>query len=174
MTRIHLVVFTTAVAFAVGCGSTSGPSVTPTTADPATVSKYFLTDEPSDAKSVVDVKASAKDGEEVTLVGRIGGSTSPFVSGRASFTIVDMSFVPCSERPGDSCPTPWDYCCDTDQLPAGTAVVKVVDADGKTLAKDAEQDLGMKALQTIVVKGKAVKDEAGNLTVLAPALFVKK
>jgi hypothetical protein len=120
---------------------------------------------------VLDAKASAQD---VTLVGRIGGSLSPFVSGRASFTVVDASLVPCSENPGDTCPTPWDYCCDTDKLPAATAVVKLVDADGATVAKDAKRDLGMKELQTVVVKGKAKRDEAGNLTVLAPAVFVKK
>lgn len=32
----------------------------------------------------------------------------------------------------------------------------------------------MKELQTLVVKGTAKRDEAGNLTVLVPAVFVKK
>ena len=82
--------------------------------------------------------------------------------------------MPCSERENDTCKTPWDYCCDTDRLPAGTAVVKVVDDDGKTVALDAKAAMGMKELQTIVVKGKAKRDEAGNLVVLAPAVFVKK
>lgn len=159
------------LALAIGCSSSSptGNSASP----PAGVAQYFLTAEPAAAKSVVDAKKSAQDGEEVTLVGRIGGSESPFVSGRASFTVVDLSLVPCSERPGDSCKTPWDYCCDTDTLPSSTAVVKIVDGEGKTVAKDAQKDLGMKELQTVTVKGKAKRDEAGNLVVLASAVFVK-
>lgn len=156
-----------------GCMNDENPSVS--VAQPsADAKKYFLTDEPADAKSVIDVKKDAKDGDDVIVVGRIGGSDSPFVSGRASFTVVDTTFIPCNERPGDTCEVPWDYCCDTDRLPSGIAVVKVVDADGKTIALDAKTDLGMKELQTVVVKGKAKRDEAGNLTVLAPALFVRK
>ena len=140
---------------------------------PAGVSMYFLTEEPAAAKSVFAAKKSVQDGEEVTLVGRIGGSHSPFVAGRASFTVVDVSLVPCNERPDDLCITPWDYCCDKDRLPEATAVVKIVDADGKTIAKDAQKDLGMKELQTVTVKGKAKRDEAGNLVVQALAVFVK-
>ena len=158
---------------ALGMGCTPS-SLTADSASPsAEVAKYFLDEEPAAAKSVVDAKKSAQDGEEVTLVGRIGGSESPFVSGRASFTVVDLSLVPCNERPGDSCKTPWDYCCDTDILPASTAVVKIIDGEGKTVAKDAQKDLGMKELQTVTVKGKAKRDEAGNLVVLASAVFVK-
>lgn len=157
-----------------GCGSPSNSASNAPAADPAAVAKYLLAEEPADAKSVVETKSTAKDGEEVTLVGRIGGSQSPFVADRASFTIVDTTLVPCSERPGDSCPTPWDYCCDTDQLPKATAVVKVVDAEGKTVAVDAKRGLGMKELQTVIVKGTAKRDEAGNLTVLSPAIFVRK
>ena len=157
---------------AIGCSSSSPTAIS---APPsAEVAKYFLDEEPAAAKSVVDAKKSAQDGEEVTLVGRIGGSESPFVAGRASFTIVDVARVPCSEIPGDNCPTPWDYCCDPDIGPESTAVVKIVDGDGKTIAKDAQTDLGMKELQTVTVKGKAKRDEAGNLVVLASAVFVNK
>jgi hypothetical protein len=161
------------VAFCLGCNTGSGPNPAP--AGPtAEAAKYLLKQEPAEPKSVAEVKESAADGDEVTLVGRIGGSVSPFVSGRASFTVVDTSFTPCNEIEGDSCKTPWDYCCDTDRLPGGTAVVKVVDADGKTLAMDAKQQMGLSELQTVVVKGKAKRDEAGNLTVLAPAVFVRR
>jgi hypothetical protein len=155
-----------------GCGSSE--KVAETSKPSAAAEKYLLPDEPHDAQSVMATKESAKDGEEVTLVGRIGGSESPFVNGRAAFTLVDTSLVPCSEREGDSCQTPWDYCCDTDALPKATAVVKVVDEAGQTISLDAKKDLGLKELQTIVVRGKAKRDEAGNLTVTSPAIFVKK
>jgi len=173
MSCLRMLVVVSVVALCVGCDT--GPGKTAGPAGPTTeAAKYLLAEEPASPKSVSEVKESAEDGEEVTLVGRIGGSESPFVSGRASFTIVDASFVPCNEREGDSCKTPWDYCCDADQLPGGTAVVKVVDSDGKTLPLDAKKQMGMTELQTVVVKGKAKRDEAGNLTVLAPAVFVRR
>ena len=172
MSRFVLIALAGFVSVLVGCGSGSTPTAAPQPS--AEAAKYFLAAEPGEANSVGQVKETAQNGDEVTLVGRIGGSTSPFVSGRASFTVVDTSLVPCNERQGDSCQTPWDYCCDTDQLPANTAVVKLVDEQGKTVALDAKDKLGMKELQTVVVKGKAKRDEAGNLTVLAPSLYVRK
>jgi hypothetical protein len=158
----------------IGCGSTTNPAAQAPPPDQDAMAKYLLSAEPADAKSVVETKTSAKDGEEITLVGRIGGSQTPFVSDRASFTIVDTALIPCSEKPGESCRTPWDYCCDLDQLPKATAMVKVVDADGQTVPLDAKRDLGMQELQTVIVKGTAKRDEAGNLTVLTPAVYVKK
>lgn len=172
MIRTQLFVVAGLVACVLGCGTNSAP---PAAAKPSVeAEKYLLSEEPADAQSVIAAKESAKDGEDVTLVGRIGGSESPFVSGRAAFTLVDTTLVPCSEREGDSCTTPWDYCCDTDQLPKATAVVKLVDDQGQTIAMDGKKDLGLKELQTIVVRGKAKRDEAGNLTVISPAIFVKK
>jgi hypothetical protein len=53
------------------------------------------------------------------------------------------------------------------------ATVKFVDANGKTIESDARQLLGLKELQSVVVKGKAQRDEAGNLTVLASGVFVQ-
>jgi hypothetical protein len=88
--------------------------------------------------------------------------------------IVDPSLVPCSERAGDSCPTPWDYCCDTDRLAESKATIKFVDDHGDTLATDARQLLGLKELQHVTVRGQAKRDDAGNLTVLATGIYVKR
>ena len=72
--------------------------------------KYVLASEPTGVKGIKEIKQKAKDGEEVVIVGRIGGSKTPF-TGRAAFTVVDTSFVPCNEKeePEDSL-TPWDFC----------------------------------------------------------------
>jgi hypothetical protein len=51
--------------------------------------KYLLPSEPAGAKGVIDVRKDAKDGEEVVVVGRVGGSSTPFTPGRTSFLIVD-------------------------------------------------------------------------------------
>ena len=39
---------------------------------------------------------------------------------------------------------------------------------------DARELFDVKELMTVVVRGKALRDDAGNLTVLATAIFVKK
>jgi len=130
----------------------------------------LLHEQPADAKPVGDVRESAEDGVDVTILGRIGGGANPWVDGRAAFTIVDPKVAPC--HPSEGCPTPWDYCCSTDQLPKNSAMIKIVDTAGGTVEQDARQLLGVKELQTVVVKGKAKRDEAGNLTVLANGVFI--
>jgi len=107
------------------------------------------------------------------VVGRIGGSANPWVEGRAAFSIVDLSLKACSDREGDECAMPWDYCCETDLLPKATVLVKVVDDSGNLVATDARELLQAKELQTVVVEGKAKRDEAGNLTVLAGGVYAK-
>jgi hypothetical protein len=135
---------------------------------------YLLAVEPTGAKAVLEAKEAVKDGDEVIVEGRVGGSQKPFLEGLAGFTIVDPSLKSCSDIPGDACPTPWDYCCeDRTNLKRGTALVKFVDEDGKTLKKDARELLGVALLQTVVVRGKAKRDADGNLTVLANALYVR-
>ena len=158
----------------VGCGQPTPPPA-PTTKTPAPKidgTKFVLADEPADAKTVDEVREAAKDGDDVVIVGRIGGDRDPWVADRAAFLIVDPSRIPCNERTGDSCKTPWDYCCETD-LAKSKATIKFVDDAGKTLANDARQLFNVKELQTVVVKGQAKRDEAGNLTVLASGLFVR-
>ena len=54
------------------------------------------------------------------------------------------------------------------------ALVKVVDEDGSLVKADAKGLLDVKELSTVVIKGKAQRDDAGNLTVLASGVFVKK
>lgn len=156
-----------------GCNQPSGgPSPKATTSVSETVSdaSFLLADQPVDAKPVGDVRESAEDGADVAILGRIGGGENPWVDGRAAFTIVDPKLEPC--KPEEGCPTPWDYCCSTDLLPKNRALVKFVTTEGDTMEQDARKLLGVKELQTVVVKGKAKRDEAGNLTVHAEGLFV--
>ena len=159
-------------AFVLGCGGSTAPT---NSAGPSPEgAAYILASEPTAAQSVKEVRADAQDAQEVTLVGRIGGDENPWVEGQAAFLIVDKSLKPCNEQHDDACATPWDYCCDTDALPANKVLVKVVDASGKPIATDARKLLGLKELQTVVVHGKAQRDEAGNLSVMADGIFVSK
>ena len=156
-----------------GCAKTDAPSP-PGTQAAAADGKYLLPEEPAGAQGVIAAKKEAKDGQDVVVVGRIGGSAKPWVEGRATFWIVDPSFKPCNETEDDACPTPWDYCCDDpDALRKGMATVKVVDDRGQAVPTDARQLLRLKELQTVVVRGQAKRDEQGNLTILASDLYVR-
>jgi hypothetical protein len=133
---------------------------------------YVLATEPEGAAGVGEVRESSNDKDEVTVVGRIGGSEEPFVDGLAAFTIVDPKVAHCSEEEG--CPTPWDYCCTQNEVKDNIATVRVVDDQGQLVAQDAKELLGVKELSTVVVKGTAQRDDQGNLTVLAEKVFVKE
>lgn len=159
-----------------GC-STSEPAAKPAPVAAAPTASaegkaYILASEPADAKGVNATRKDSKDADEIAIVGRIGGDANPWVEDQAVFMIVDEKLNPCADEEG--CPTPWDYCCSTDLLPDNKAMVKFVDDKGEPLSTDARKLLGLKELQTVVVHGKAKRDEAGNLTVLADGIFVRK
>jgi hypothetical protein len=154
------------VSMIAGCGRPQGGPGAMTSDSP-----YRLKLEPSGATDVLAVKETAKDSDEVTIVGRIGGDAKPWVDGIAAFTVVDLSLKPCDEKEG--CETPWDYCCDVDATNKGKAMIKVVDKSGNPVTTDARQLLAVKELNTVVVRGKAKRDDAGNLTVLAEGVFVR-
>ena len=122
---------------------------------------------------MIEVRESAKDEDEVVVIGRIGGSQNPWVEGLAAFSIVDSSLRACSDREGDDCPYPWDYCCETDRLPKSQLLVKIVDNTEELVSADARDLLQVKELQTVVVRGTARRDDAGNLAVLAGGVYVR-
>ena len=132
----------------------------------------MLASQPAGAKGVAEVRQSAKDGDEVVVTGRVGGDAEPFIDGAAAFTIVDPALQPCPADEG--CPTPWDYCCDVDKTAANKAMVKVVDEQGRTVTTDARKLLNVEPLSEVVVHGRAKRDDAGNLTVLADGVYVSR
>jgi len=161
-----------------GCGGNEPAPPNPSkekSPNAGTGGKFLLASEPTGARGILDIKKDAKDGDEVVLLGRIGGSKTPF-TGRAAFTVVDASFTACSEIEGDTCPTPWDFCCAAppDELAKGTLLVKFVDENGKTLAQDAKALLGISELQTIVVRGHVRQGADNSLSLVASGIFIKK
>lgn len=141
--------------------------------------KFLLASEPAGGQDVSQVVNSAKNDDDVVIVGRIGGEKMPWIKNRAAFRIVDPSLPACSDEKEDgevcSCPTPWDYCCETDKLPGAMVLVKFVEADGQDVKHDARDIFSdLQELQTVVVKGKAELDDEGNLTVLASSMYVRK
>lgn len=161
---------------AAGCSSespTESTTETPANTPGIDRAQFLLDAEPDGSSGVIAVREATTDGDDIVITGRIGGSVNPWIKGRAAFSIVDPSLRACTDIPGDECETPWDYCCETDKLAAATALVKFVDDSGKPLAADSRDLLSVKELQTVVVQGKAQRDEAGNLTILASRLFVR-
>jgi hypothetical protein len=164
------------VAGIVGCNQTNSVSqnAQSTGTQGRAGDKFILAAEPVDARGVIETRKEAKDGDAIAVVGRVGGSKEPMVKGRTAFTIVDVSLKSCRDTEGDNCPTPWDYCCSTkEELARSSVMIKFVDEQGKTLAHDAKEILGIEPLNTVVVKGHARRDPDGNLTVLADGIFVR-
>jgi hypothetical protein len=134
--------------------------------------QFLLEKEPKGAVDVLALRKDAKDQQDVVVVGRIGGRANPWIKGMAAFPIVDRSLRPCNEIEGDTCKTPWDYCCEAD-LPKATVLVMFMDERGKVIKKDPRELLEVKELQTVVITGKAKRDKTGNVTVLASKLHIR-
>ncbi len=153
-----------------GCGRTaSSPAGAPQNGTGFANSSYRLNREPIGATDLNMVHAEARDGDDVVIVGRIGGRATPWIDGLAAFTIVDQSATP----PASCCPASGPHCGDTDVPPASQALVRIVDGEGRTVATDVRRLLGIDRPQVVVVRGRAQRDEAGNLTILADGVFVR-
>ncbi|NIL95715.1 MAG: hypothetical protein GTO53_00720 [Planctomycetales bacterium] len=51
--------------------------------------------------------------------------------------------------------------------------MKIVDPQGQLVRSSAKELLNVKELATVIVKGKAQRDDKGNLTVIAQGIFVR-
>ena len=134
-------------------------------------SQYQLTSEPTGAIDVLKLRSTAANDDAVVVVGRIGGA-QPWIEGLAAFTLVDSSLPACNEIEGDSCKTPWDYCCEP-SLATKQALIKVVNQQGEPLEVGAQELLKLKELQTVVVQGKVKLDASGNMSILASGVYIR-
>ena len=133
---------------------------------------YLVTVEPTGAQPVGEAREASNDEQEVTLEGRIGGSSKPFIDGLAAFTIVDPKVPYCSEEEG--CPTPWDYCCeDKTAVTAGSATVRIVGDDGEPLSASAQGAGGLAPARFLIVDGTVTdKNPDGVFVVDARRIWV--
>ena len=159
----------------IGCGSASDTTL-PVTSTAANVdaSQFQLTEEPDGAVGVIAARESAEDGAPIVLVGRVGGSANPWITGRAAFTLLDASMSVVAEgedsAEGEICT---GDCCALERQNC-TTLVKVVDSQGKLVAVDSRELLGLKESDMVVVKGTAQKDKTGNFVMLASGVFVRR
>jgi len=143
-----------------------------TVSEPVAVksSEFTLTTEPANALEILDAREQAKDGEPIVVVGRLGGGIKPWIDGRAAFLVVDTRVQGCGE--GDKCDENCPGC--SKEMAEASTMVKFHGADGKVLATDARQLLGVKELETVVIRGTANRDKAGNVTIAANGIFIRR
>ena len=176
---VTMVVLVAAMGVVAGCdrekNTSTGGTSTPAPAATAQLPEGVLLKEaPGGAKGIAEIKKSAKPGDEVVLVGKVGGRVDPISKDRALLTVMDTSVTSCDKMPGDNCKTPWDYCCeDRDSLVANSATVQVVDAEGKPIKGGLEGVGGIKPLSEVVVKGKVQQADGKVLVVNATGVFVR-
>jgi hypothetical protein len=86
---------------------------------------------------------------------------------------VDLSVRSCKDIPGDTCETPWDYCCEPD-VNKSSATVQVLGTDGRPLKVGLKGVGGLQPLAEVTVKGKLGKTQEGApLVVNATGIHVK-
>src|SRR5262245_59172951 len=173
MTRLSTLSISAALSGAIGMLALYSTIARATDTKAPSRDQYVLKEEPKGAASVATTREKAKDKDEVVVVGRVGGRKSPWVKGAAAFSIVDTSLKACNERPGDTCPTPWDFCCEADLAKESLFVTVVDDKTGQTLKQDARELLKLHELETVVVQGKARRDKNGNVSIAASKIFIR-
>lgn len=135
----------------------------------------FISVQPASAKSLEDVKSTAKTGDSVVVRGRVGGSMAPFVEGRAIFTLMGSGLKACSDNADDKCKTPWDYCCETAvDIAKHSATVQVVDATGAPVKANLKGQNGLKELSELIVVGKVVQANDKVTIIAANEIFNMK
>jgi hypothetical protein len=161
-----------AVAFLalLGCGKVDAPSTSVGATRASLDRRFSLSEEPEGAVDVTELRETAKDGDILVVVGSIGGGIDPWVKDRAAFVLVDAcALTPCDESCCD------EQCnCRASELADSTVVVKFLDSKGKVIETDARELLGVRALDTVVVRGKAKRDKAGNLAMIAEGLYIRR
>lgn len=152
----------------------SEATVAPAKEASAALSAVLATPPTGEPQSIHLVRSSAKPGDVITLRGRIMGNAKPFVEGRAAFILGDPKILTaCNDKPGDSCETPWDACCDSpEDKKRATATIQIVDADGRVLKEAIEGVGGLKNLATVTVTGKVADGSSADL-ILVNAIAIR-
>ncbi|MGP1345362.1 MAG: hypothetical protein ACTS3F_01665 [Phycisphaerales bacterium] len=152
-------------------GSNAGSSGAQASSQSDPAKAWILTSAPAGDVGIVAAKDSAKEGDSLILRGRIGGRMEPISDESPVFTIVDLSLPHCGEKAHDSCPSPWDYCCDTPEtITAHSATVQLVDAEGRTI--DTGAGLALDPLDEVIVVGTVgPRQSAQVLTIRATGVY---
>ncbi len=140
----------------------------PATGPSETLTRVLATAPAGSPQAIHTARVSVQPGEEITISGRIMGSSRPFVDGRAAFILGDPEILtPCNENPGDDCDSPWDTCCDTpEDKKRATATIQIVDADGRVLKEAVEGVGGLEKLAHVTVTGKVAESSSADVLLI--------
>ncbi|MEY4673084.1 MAG: hypothetical protein RL148_868 [Planctomycetota bacterium] len=141
----------------------------PAPAMSAELAPFFLDADPGPYVGVAQARSSAPAREAV-----VEGRISAVVSGSGAFVLMDASLPYCGEKnKEDKCPTPWDYCCETaDTRKLNSLTVEARDGSGRLVASPGLGNL--RECDLVAVRGELVKDEHGNVTLLAKGWFLRQ
>jgi hypothetical protein len=133
--------------------------------------RLILAEEPSGAMGVLDARESAALEADITLVGQIGGSTSPWSPGQASFVMIDpAAAAEGHEHCGEDCP----FCKHKSDGQDALALVQFQDEQGSVLPIDARELFQLHDQDTVVVRGRAHINEFGLLVVAASGIYLRR
>lgn len=139
------------------------------------LAEVVLQTAPDKPVDIATMRTSAQAGETVTFTGKIMGSDTVFMDGRAVMILGDpKKMTPCNEIPGDECPAPWDVCCDDpDVVTASIVTVQVVDESGKPVKASLKGVSGLTELSSVTVTGEvAASSNKENMLVNATGIYV--
>ncbi len=154
--------------------SQSGAS--PTADKPASAAEPSVTDKPSATETAPPAEAAPQSEtvadaptREVALVGRISaGELEPWEPGKASFIISELPSDGHGQgHDADNCPF-----CKRRAAGLPTTVVRFVDEQQQTIAIDAQQLLGVKKDQHVIVHGIARSPEPKMIEIIADRIYL--
>lgn len=156
--------------FVAGCGKDKAQQVK---SEPAAQPSILLAEAPASPLSVGQARQVAQPGEEISIVGQIGGTASPIVTAYASFVIADEDILFCTEILSDACTTPWDACCeDPEKIAANRASVVFLNADDKPMTIDLKRDAKLSELDKVTVIGVVAESSTPqNMIIEATGLY---
>jgi len=172
----HILLTTLLLSFFVGCGN---PNTNDDQTNAAGVipSSFFASTRPVDVVDLVTVKETARTGDKVTFLARIGGrKNASFISSLAMMIVADPGLVSCELMSDDvdHCETPEDYCCENPAtLTKSLGTIRFLDDQGEMFPFSVEGSGGMEILKYVVVTGKVHDiNEKGVFIVDASKIWV--
>lgn len=147
-------------------------SIQATTTETAdAVPARFWSDTPLEgAKDVKDIRDAEAFPETVVVRG-----TLQDFGELATFKLVEDSLEDCTEMgPEDHCTTPWDYCCEEpDKLARYTINVELLEDGDMPGPWKLRGFKGLDRLSEVMVSGKLIVDEAGNMRIAADKIAMQ-
>lgn len=170
---MKLLLLSLVTAALISCGGANDNSATATestsTAPTSLPNTFFTADRPSDVKDLTEVKKTAKKGDSVTFLARVGGrKNASFVPTLAMMIVADPSLLSC-ELMGEEehCATPEDYCCeDPDLITQGLGTIRFMDEAGDVYPFSVDGDHGLEVLGYVVVEGSVVDINENGLFIV--------